>query len=87
MNDDAFLYEAEHGQMEEPVYIPCKHLNHDKDAFPRFELKTESGITFWYRKSEEYNKRVQFCRKRRQRINGYLDCYEPGYCSCYEASE
>jgi hypothetical protein len=64
--------------------LPCKHLNHNPNAFPLLELKTENDITFWYRKNEKHNKRVQFCKIKRFRINEFLDCYEPGYCNEYE---
>lgn len=64
---------------------PCKHLNHDPAAFPHLELVTnDDGIKYWYRKNEEFNRRVQFCRCKRYRIGEYLDCYEPGYCNMYE---
>lgn len=88
MNDDAVLYMDEHGDIEEPTDLkPCKHLNHDKDAYPRCELRTEGEITYWYRPYETQNQRCQFCKKRHQRINEYLDCYEPGYCNDYVVRE
>ena len=69
------------------MIAPCKHLNHDKTAYPQLELRTEGEITYWYRPYETQNKRCQYCKIKRFRINNYVDCYEPGYCSEYEVRE
>lgn len=61
-------------------FKPCRHLNHDPDAFPSCVLKTDPNhpqVRYWKRQALPYPEAprdVQFCRLR-GRINNRYDCY------------
>ncbi len=94
MNDDAFLYREEHGEIEDPVELkPCKHLIFNKDMFPQLELvnlilpEPYHPILAWKREERgvDGSYYCQFCDKGNRRIPYAVKCY--GERDCYEASE
>ena len=77
---------------------PCKHLDYEEGKFgPGIELKNLSPhypeVRYWHRgprwtdngpNQKPNPSDVQFCGQGRGRINGIVQCYNPGEMPCYE---
>ena len=74
--------------------IPCKHLDYSDNYMDAADIETHHlypHVKFWRRNviftDFQYNHCVQFCGKKKMRVNAIFDCYEKGFMHCYEPEE